>query len=57
MCVRLPCGRGVRWETAVMAAQVQTLYNDSSLLYDELHKLYPEVAESDIVTLMREVCN
>ena len=40
-----------------MAAQVQAFYNDSRRLYDELHQMYPEVAENDIVTLIRDVCS
>ena len=39
-----------------MAAQVQAFYNDSRRLYDELHQMYPEVAENDLVTLIRDVC-
>ena len=38
-----------------MAAQVQTPFNDGHLLYDELHQMYPEVAENDIMRLMTEV--
>ncbi|KAK2193164.1 hypothetical protein NP493_14g04000 [Ridgeia piscesae] len=37
-----------------MAAQVQAFYNDSRRLYDELHQMYPEVAENDLVTLIRD---
>ena len=40
-----------------MAAQVQTPFNDGHILYDELHQMYPEVAENDIMRLMTEVCS